>query len=341
MKILHIATPHKFTIPFFELIEKEFAHEQHCILSHASTDDWPNGTKIKNRNSAGPVWLWDFTRAIYSSEKVIIHGLWDVYVIALLFLQPWLLKKCYWMIFGGDLYDYESSRKNWRWWLRILLKKPVIKRMGHLVTYVEGDVELARNWFGARGKYHECIMYVSNIYREYPIKSESHSAINIQIGNSADPSNNHLEILDKLYPFRDENITIYAPLSYGCQEYANSVIKIGKELFGDKFVPLTEFMPFDQYLNFLGRVDIAIFNHKRQQAMGNIITLLGLGKKVYMRNDVSSWRTFSKAGIKIYEVSSIELSRVNKSLASSNQRAIKSLFSEEKIISQLNEIFGS
>ncbi|MDT4885149.1 hypothetical protein FQZ97_1213590 [compost metagenome] len=100
-------------------------------------------------------------------------------------------------------------------------------------------------------------------------------------------------------------------------------------------------MPFDQYLNFLGRVDIAIFNHKRQQAMGNIITLLGLGKKVYMRNDVSSWRTFSKAGIKIYEVSSIELSRVNKSLASSNQRAIKSLFSEEKIISQLNEIFGS
>jgi len=34
-------------------------------------------------------------------------------------------------------------------------------------------------------------------------------------------------------------------------------------------------MPLDEYLNLLAKIDIAIFNHKRKQAMGNITTLLG------------------------------------------------------------------
>lgn len=38
-------------------------------------------------------------------------------------------------------------------------------------------------------------------------------------------------------------------------------------------------MPFEEYLGLLAKIDIAILNHKRQQAMGNITTLLGLGKK--------------------------------------------------------------
>ena len=46
-------------------------------------------------------------------------------------------------------------------------------------------------------------------------------------------------------------------------------------------------MPFNQYLEFLGKIDIAIFNHRRQQGFGNAITLLGLGKKVYL-NSVST-----------------------------------------------------
>ena len=45
--------------------------------------------------------------------------------------------------------------------------------------------------------------------------------------------------------------------------------------FWRKFKPLVDFMPFDEYLNLLAKVDIAIFNHKRQQAMGNTTILLG------------------------------------------------------------------
>jgi hypothetical protein len=58
------------------------------------------------------------------------------------------------------------------------------------------------------------------------------------------------------------------------QQHAKLVIAQGHEWFGDKLVPMTGFMPFEQYLEFLKSFDIAIFNHQRQQAMGNTITLL-------------------------------------------------------------------
>jgi len=339
MKILHIADHQKFTDPFFELIEREFEPAQHFILSHTSVSEWPESLSIKNNSTVGFSWFLAFTRSAYRAEKIIIHGLWDFYVIALLFFQPWLLKKCYWMIFGGDLYDYTSDCRNWKWRLRNFFKRPVIRNIGNLVTYIEGDVELARDWHGATGRWHECIMYTSNIYREHDITIDPHRTINIQIGNSADSSNNHFEIIERLTPFCDENIVIYAPLSYGNKEYAQSVIKVGKEIFGDKFKPLTDFMPFDQYLNFLGKVDIAIFNHRRQQAMGNIITLLGMGKKVYMRSDITPWPMFKRIGVKVYEASDLELNPIDEHFIKLNRAAIRNNFSEKKLVDQLNKIF--
>ncbi len=35
------------------------------------------------------------------------------------------------------------------------------------------------------------------------------------MGNSANPTNNHIEVLNKLLKFKDEDIEIIAPLSYG------------------------------------------------------------------------------------------------------------------------------
>ncbi|MCJ1883440.1 TDP-N-acetylfucosamine:lipid II N-acetylfucosaminyltransferase [Pseudomonas sp. LA21] len=339
MKILHIAEPQTFTQPFFKLIESKLNPAQHFILSHSSSNEWPKDLSITNNNKVGLSWILQFTRAAYRADKIIIHGLWDFYVTVLLSLQPWLLKKCYWMIWGGDLYDYTSSYRNWKWWLRLLFKRPVIKKMGNLITYVEGDVELARNWYGATGKYHECIMYTSNIYREHNIVAGPHKTINIQIGNSADPSNNHIEILEALSSFRNENIEIYAPLSYGNKEHAQSVIRMGREIFGEKFKPLTKLMPFDQYLEFLGKVDIAIFNHKRQQAMGNTITLLGMGKKVYMRSDITPWPMFKKMGVKVYELSSLDLNPMDEATFNLNRLAIRNNFSEKNLVDQLNKIF--
>ena len=339
MKILHVAEPQIFTKPFFSFVEKNFAIKDHAILTHGKSNGWPSDLTIAHKTLSGVRWVANFLNSARKAEKIILHGLWNPRLIALLALHPSILKKCYWVIWGGDLYSHNTEMRNFRWYATELFRRPVIRGMGHLITYVQGDAELARKWYGAIGQYHECIMYTSNIYCDYAIKEQPHTAVNIQIGNSADPSNNHLEILEKLKPFHDHNIAIYAPLSYGNKAYAKSVITAGKAIFGDKFKPMTDFMPFELYLEFLGKIDIAVFAHKRQQGMGNIITSLGLGKKVYMRSDVTPWATFDGMGVKIFDFLNIDLTPISNEMTSKNKNQIQNKFSEVVLAKQWAYIF--
>jgi len=333
--IVHLMPLEKFIPPFIDFVNNNFDKSKHIFLIFGDIDK--NNKYSLKIDASNVIFIHKnikslivFEYYIYSSEKIIVHSLFSKYLIGLFYLQPWLLKKIYWVMWGGDFYF--PKKQSW-------MKKKVIKRMGHFITYVKGDYTLAQKWYGANGKYHECFMYPSNLYKEYAIKQKEHSTINIQVGNSADPTNNHLEVFDKLAKYKDENINIYVPLSYGEKEYANDIILKGKEIFGDKFKPMTEFMPFDKYLEFLGEIDIAIFAHKRQQAMGNTITLLGLGKKVYMRSDITPWELFKDIKVKVFDVETIDLELFSKAEKQSNQKKIKEYFSEENYIKQLKQLF--
>ena len=102
---------------------------------------------------------------------------------------------------------------------------------------------------------------------------------------------------------------------------------------------MTDFIPFEQYLEFLGKIDIAVFAHKRQQGMGNTITLLGMGKKVYMRSDVTPWVTFDGIGVKIFELPDIDLMPISIEIKNKNRMQIKNKFSEVMLIKQWSAIF--
>lgn len=329
--ILHIMKPEKFNVPFIDFMKKNFDISSHKFLFLSKPQYDYGMTKAYK-----VIWIknnyFKLLKEMYFADKIILHGLWKKKFFIFLFLNPWLLKKCYWIIWGGDLYPLENQ--SW-------IKKQVIKNMGHFITYIKGDYELTQKWYGANGKYHECFMYPSNLYKEYNIKQKEHSTINIQVGNSGFETNNHRDILDQLKKYQDENIKIFVPLSYGNQEYAKEVISYGKGIFGDKFIPLTEFMPFEKYLEFLSEIDIAIFAHKRQQAMGNTITLLGLGKKVYMRSDITPWQLFKDIDVKVFDLESIEIEVINVEIQKENQLKIKEYFSKENYLNQLQNLFES
>ena len=279
------------------------------------------------------------------AKKIIIHGLFGGNVIDYLFLNQNFLHKCNWMVWGADLYDYQNTQKTLikkaLKKLRIYRKSIIIKKFGGIITYLRGDYELAQKWSGAQGKYYECFMYPSNLYKEYELETKDQQTINIQIGNSADTINNHLDILKKLEQYKDDDIMIIAPLSYGDQVYAKKVIEQGQKVFGDKFVPLTDFLAIDQYLDLLSKIDIAIFNHNRQQAMGNIITLLGLGKKVYIRRNITPWKMFEDVGIEIFDIEDLTIDLISNRTKSHNQKRIKEYFSEKNYKKQLQKIFRS
>ncbi|MDD2846513.1 MAG: TDP-N-acetylfucosamine:lipid II N-acetylfucosaminyltransferase [Rhodoferax sp.] len=313
MKILHIGSAGAIMIPFVKFVNQNFNPENHVfMLSPEKGHAMPEEKNVVDLGKIPRV-LRYFSRlwAVYRAEKVILHGLFDPRWIFLLMLQPWLLGKCYWVIWGGDLYDHQLGEKNFKWKLREFFKQRTFRKIGHFITHVRGDYELAQQWYGVKGQWHECFMYPSNLYREYPITAKPHEGINILLGNSASSSNNHLDALEKLRPFAGENIRIYCPLSYGDPAYGDKIAEAGRIIFGDKFIPLREFMQFEKYLQFLADIDIAIFNHNRQQGMGNVTTLLGLGKVVYMRSNITSYQAFKRLGIRVRDIDKFTITENN------------------------------
>ncbi|WP_351124378.1 TDP-N-acetylfucosamine:lipid II N-acetylfucosaminyltransferase [Shewanella sp. T24-MNA-CIBAN-0130] len=341
-RVLHVAPLEKFIPPFINLFRTEFSGTGQFFYTYGNFDKYPyvDGEDSKHVFRTGGKLKYIFNKysplliKMYRAEKIILHGLSDFSLVLLLAFNPWLLKKCHWCIWGADLYIHQTSKKSVDKSIKEIFRGFVIKRIGFLVSYLEGDVNLARKWYGARGTYKNCLLYLSNVYTSRPQVTVKKETVNIQVGNSAEISNNHIEVLEALRKYKDEDIKIFMPLSYGDNKYASEVIIKGRDLFGDKFVPLIDFMPFDKYLEFLDSIDIAIFNHRRQQAMGNTITLLGLGKTVYVRQDTSQWELFKSQNIVVKSLDSFCLKLMSPDVRSKNISAVKNKYSKEKLICQ-------
>jgi len=344
--ILHVCILDKFIEPFYAFVEKNFADfdAKHQFFIDGTSDKYaaPTGNNVFLAHSVSRLTSYFMLiRQMNHAEKIILHGLWDRRILELLTVQPWLLKKCYWVIWGGDLYTRILSEQTLGWWRFEILRRICIRHIGHFITHISGDYELAQKWYGAEGVWHECFMYPSNLYHESPVQVTQHEGFNILLGNSADPSNNHIDALEKLRPYSAEDIRIFCPLSYGDAEYAKQVEDYGKSIFGDKFNPLLEFMRLDEYKKLLAKIDIAVFNHKRQQGMGNITTLLGMGKKVFMRSDITSYHTIRSLGAIVFDVECFNLISLEAGSASNNKLIISQYFSSKTLIAQLDNIFQS
>ena len=127
---------------------------------------------------------------------------------------------------------------------------------------------------------------------------EPDNTLKILLGNSSNPTNNHLDAFFLLTKRLEKNYDIYAPLSYGDDNYSKIVQEYATRIWKEKFHPITQFMEPSQYIDLLNSIDIVIMYHNRQQAYGNIITSLMLGKPVFMKKNNASFKTFSSIGIK-------------------------------------------
>ena len=340
--ILHVVEYEKFIPAFIKLTDQHLnTGRHHFFFFHNGHRYTQQGGETVTRNAelgSKLHRLLSLTRELNKADKIVLHGLFSSLLILLLFLQPWLLRKCYWIIWGGDLYVHSINRGDWRWRIKEWFRRPVIRGLGHLVTYVTGDVELARQWYGARGFHHECLAYPSNTYRPTELPVERHAGLHILVGNSADPSNEHLEILRLLQAHSDNSIKVFVPLSYGDPGYAETVVEQGKRLLGERFIPLRDFMPYNDYLKLLAGIDVAIFNHRRQQGMGNIIALLGMGKTVCLRSDTTSWQTLTGMGLRLGDTRAPDLRPLAPEVTAANQAIVSQRFSECVLINQLRAI---
>ena len=128
----------------------------------------------------------------------------------------------------------------------------------------------------------------------------------ILVGNSATATNNHIEVFKMLSKIDINGRKVIVPLSYGDIEYRNEVIRIGEILFGNSFIPLVKFMPVEEYNKVISGCSIVIMNHRRQQAVGNIVSAMLSGSKVFLREDNPLFSFFIRNGVHVTAMSEIE-----------------------------------
>ena len=196
--------------------------------------------------------------------------------------------------------------------------------------------------------------FMSNSMKEIQKKCSTRDAYDetrILLGNSATSSNRHQQMFDMLERFNKENAVFYAPLTYGDMEYRDKIIKLGKDKFGDKFVPLVKHMDSSDYLDFLSTITVGVFNHNRQQGIGNISRLLAFGAKVYLSKDGPLLEENLKDGFKVFPTEDIPnqsfeelIFMKDKDRETNTQKASFEAYSQEakelwsKIIAYLNVV---
>ena len=287
-KYIHVMFNDKFNKPYVDFINSNFDSKEHLILVHPTcTFPMPEGEnvvviqKMKHIKFNGR-----------KTEKIIFHSLFDSEFVDYLYAHPDILKeKAYWYIWGGDLYDAPKDEKN----------DFIRKNFKGYIACVKGDEELAAKTYNANAEtfyaqYGTALNeddFKNNIYQQ------KHDTLNILINNSSDFST--LEIMDLLKKFNSENIKIYTILSYGQTQFNEKILEKGRYLFGDKFEGLTEYMSKKDYINFLSSCDILILNQDRQQGCGNALMMLALGKKVFIKSNVTTFNCLNYWGMDIFD----------------------------------------
>jgi dTDP-N-acetylfucosamine:lipid II N-acetylfucosaminyltransferase len=153
---------------------------------------------------------------------------------------------------------------------------------------------------------------------------------NLLVGNSATSANNHLELFDCIRRHVDlAGRQLIVPLSYGDAAYRAHIERIGRQLFGDAFVPLVDFLPKDRYIELLTSCGHVMMNHVRQQALGNLVISGLLGARLHLngRSPLGPW--LRRAGISVSDVERPQMHPLTHSEAAAQAAVLRSEFGRE------------
>ena len=162
------------------------------------------------------------------------------------------------------------------------LKDRIRKNIGAFIAIFPPDKETYKKMFPKSntrlfyGRYFSSVKFKNDIWDTPRLKLtlERGEPIYVLIGHNGQEHLNHIETLRLLGKYKKENIKLILSLSYGgTNKYIEEVSKEAKRIFGDKVIILSDFIPKEEYFELMERIDIALFNTKRQSGLGNIYRL--------------------------------------------------------------------
>lgn len=303
LSVLYVIYLDKFTELFVNFFRKEITDFNNRFIIYGKKQQFKfeaddneivfiDSYKKINKNTSAYKWADD-------SDIIIFSGIFGSEKLFFKFPRG-AVNKSYFQFWGGDFYDLREKFPVYK--VKENLAKAVkiyyIKKVKGIINLISGDSKELQKIVKNNADYFIAPVCGNDkdvdLYNSLFGLAKPDNPINICLGNSATKTNNHLEIMNFLKKYKNENIKIICPLSYGDKNYANEVIACGKKIFGDKFAPVTDYMNKEDYFTMLSHCKIGIFNNNRQQGMGNINALLAMGAKVYMKSNTSMWETYIK-----------------------------------------------
>lgn len=171
------------------------------------------------------------------------------------------------------------------------------------------------------------------------------AAGNILVGNSADPTNNHVDVFKKIKDYDLGDRLVYVPLSYsGTKEYIDFVIEKGHEYLGKNFRPLTGYLPLEDYNKLVASCGFVIFNHVRQQGLGNILAMGYWGAKIFMDHRSPIYKYLKGEGMILFDTAGLNAASLAKNLSQgecdTNRQVLHKAYSETAVRAKIEEMFS-
>lgn len=213
----------------------------------------------------------------------------------------------------------------------------VLDRVDFWATILPTEFDMIKRGHSLRGKYFPFQYAAFNTEEAISIPSGDR----ILIGNSANPTNNHLDIF-ALLTARNIHNPIYLPMAYGDSEYRQEIENtLSMEKVNFDYILQRDFIPSDEYYRIIGDCKAAVFGHIRQQALGNIIMAFLHGMKVFMWKDSVTYAYLKGKGCHIYTIDEdLTAESVNEPLSicqqDFNRQVLLELFDAEKVLLRLN-----
>jgi dTDP-N-acetylfucosamine:lipid II N-acetylfucosaminyltransferase len=233
-----------------------------------------------------------------------------------------------WVLWGADLYTlpffwnklydafaanvlqvsrWNHMRKMYRLWKRRVrwgtkdhrYFYAAMRKTTHCATLVDHDVELVRKHLNPHVV--QIPLSFSGL-EDFASAKDLPKNSTIQIGNSGDPANNHIEMLQLLKSLNVSN-QLFMPVPYGSRTYRDVLPSAVEALFSHEQLELqTTMISKEAYFERLASTGFAVMGHRRQQAFANIAALFYFGTKVFMREKNPLLKTFREWGLCVYSI---------------------------------------
>lgn len=332
--IIHIARDEKFINAAYWQFEKAHPGKNTFFILVADTDDnlrhvVPSDGIVKVREDD----METVTDAIGADSFVVFHSLSPGFFPIVERLPQ--TAKCLWLCFGYEVYNdanfypvdvlfdketaalvnvrretaAERLKRKLRPWLRRFMpnlpviewetKKKVLSRIDYLGCPFREEFDSVQQMMGKQVKPFPFCYYplekIADINQPAALPGR-----NIIVGNSGSETINHLDVFYRLKDLDLKGRKVIVPLSYGHKPYIEAIRAKGHEILPESFRPLTDFMTITEYNEILQSCGVAIFNNRRQQAVGNTIGLLWFGSKVFLSERNPAFHYFRRIGVKVF-----------------------------------------